>query len=71
MNSLSTYDFSTLYNTFPNNLIKEKLYLFERVFKIRGFFPISTGHRQYNVWSCQDVCGALSYLFDNIIFALG
>ena len=23
--SLSTYDFSTLYTTFPNNLIKEKL----------------------------------------------
>ena len=32
--SLSTYDFSTLYNTFPHNLIKEKLSdLIERAFQ--------------------------------------
>ena len=32
--SLSTYDFSTLYNTLPHNLIKEKLLdLIERAFK--------------------------------------
>ena len=39
--SLSTYDFSTLYNTLSNNLIKEKLLdsierAFKRIFKNEG-----------------------------------
>ena len=81
--SLSTYDFSTLYITLPNNLIKEKLIdLIERVFKRfyknegtrnlacndrKAFFPTSTDHRGYTLLSCQNGCDALSYLLDNII----
>ena len=36
-NSLSTYDFSTLYTTLPHNLIKDKLIdLIERTFQREG-----------------------------------
>ena len=84
--SLSTYDFSTLYTTLPHNLIKEKLDdLIERVFKKfyinegtlylacndRKAFFTSTDHRGYTLWSCQNVCDALSYLLDNIYIRFG
>ena len=79
--SLSTYDFSTLYTTLPHNLIKEKLVdLIDRAFKQfyknegtlylacndRKAFFTSTDHRGHTLWSCQNVCDALSYLLDNI-----
>ena len=79
--SLFTYDFSTLYTTLLHNLTKEKLLgLIERAFKKfyknestlylacndkKAFFT-STDHRGYTLWSCQNVCEALSYLLDNI-----
>ena len=81
--SLSTYDFSTLHTTLPHNLIKEKLVdLIERAFKKfytnegtvylacndRKAFFTSTDHRRYTLWSCQNVCDALSYHLD-IIFS--
>ena len=62
-------NFSTLYTTLPNNLIKEKLLdLIERAFKKfyntegklylacnnKTFFS-STDHRRYKLWSCQNV----------------
>ena len=77
--SLSTYDFSTLYTTLPHNLIKEKLLdLIERTFyKKEGelylacndknaFFTSKDHHKGYQLWSCQNVCDALSFLLDNI-----
>ena len=77
--SLSTYDFSTLYTTLPHNLIKEKLItLIERTFykkegKLyltcnyqKAFFTTADHNRGYHLWSCQNVCDALSFLFDNI-----
>ena len=79
--SLSTYDFCTLYTTLPHNLIKEKLVdLIERAFKKfyknegtlylacndRKAFFTSTDHRGHTLWSCHNVCDALSYLLDNI-----
>ena len=74
--SLSTYDFSTLYTTLPRNLIKDKLVdLIERTFQREGFLYIacndrnafftSDAVRNYNLWSCQKVCEALT------IFILG
>ena len=81
MTGLSICDFSTLYTTLPHNLIKEKLLnLIERayknIFKTEGTlyltcndkkaFVNSTDHRGYKLWSCQNVCDALSYLMDNI-----
>ena len=84
--SFSTYDFSTLYTTLPHNLIKEKLLdligrAFKKIFKSectlylasndkKAFFT-STDHRGYKLWSCQNVCGALSYLLDNIYIRFG
>ena len=84
--SSSTYDFSTLYTTLTNNLIKEKLLdLIERVFKKfykyegtlylacndkKAFFT-STDHRGYKLWSFLSVCDALSYLLDNIYIRFG
>ena len=77
--SLSTYNFSTLYTTLPHNLIKEKLLdLIERTFyKKEGklylacndknaFFTSAVHYRRYHLWSCQNVCDALSFLLDNI-----
>ena len=77
--SLSTYDFSTLYTTLPHNLIQDELGLadlIERTFQMEGFhyiacndthaFFTSDAVRNYNLWSCQKVCEALTFLLDNI-----
>ena len=75
--SMSTYDFSTLYTTLPHNLIMEKLLdLIEWNFERKGTlkhdcndrkaFFTSSDQRRYILWSCQNVCDALSYLLDNI-----
>ena len=75
--SLSTYDFSTLYTTLPHNLIKDKLVdLIERTFQREGSLYIacndrnafftSDAVRNYNLWSCQKVVEALTFLLDNI-----
>ena len=76
---MSTYDFSTLYTTLPHNLIKEKLLdLIERTFYKKedelylacndknAFFTSKDHHKGYQLWSCQNVCEALSFLLDNI-----
>ena len=31
----------------------------------------STDHRGYTIWSCQNICDALSYLLDNIHIIFG
>ena len=80
--SLSTYDFSTLYTTLPHNLIKDKLVdLIERTFQREGSLYIacndrnafftSDAVRNYNLWSCQNVCEALTFLLDNIYIRSG
>ena len=81
---MSTYDFSTLYTTLPHNLIKEKLIdLIERTFyKKEGelyiacnvkkaFFTSKDHYKVYHLWSCQNVCDALSFLLDNIYIRFG
>ena len=81
---MSTYDFSTLYTTLPHNLIKEKLLdLIERTFykkegKLylacndkKAFFTSANHYRGYHLWSCQNVCDALSFLLDNIYIRFG
>ena len=78
--SLSTYDFSTLFKTLPRILIKDKLLdLIERTFykkegqlyracnDKKAFFTSADHYREYYLWSCQNVCGALSFSLDNII----
>ena len=82
--SLSTYDFSNLYTTLPHNLITEKLIdLIKRTFyKKEGklylacndknvFFTSKDHYRGYHLWSCQNVCDALSFLLDNIYIRFG
>ena len=34
-------------------------------------FFTSTDHRGYTLWSCQNICDALSYLLDNIYIEFG
>ena len=81
---MSTYDFSTLYTTLPHNLIKEKnLDLIERTFykkegKLyiacndkKAFFTSADHNRGRHLWSCQNVCDALSFLLDNIYIRFG
>ena len=82
--SLSTYDFSTLYTTLPYNLIKEKILdLIERTFykkegelyltcnDKKAFFNSKDHYKGYQLWSCQNVCDALSFLLDNIYIRFG
>ena len=80
--SLSTYDFSTLYTTLPHNLIKDKVIdLIQRTFTRKGSlylacnekhaFFTSEEHTNHNLWSCQKVCEALTYLLDNIFIRFG
>ena len=82
--SLSTYNFSTLYTTLPHILIKEKLLdLIELTFykeegKLylacndkKAFFTSADHYRGYHLWSCQNVCDALSFLLDNIYIRFG
>ena len=81
---MSTYDFSTLYTTLPHNLIKEKrLDLIERTFykkegKLylacndkKAFFTSKDHCNGYQLWSCQNVCDALSFLLDNNYIRFG
>ena len=80
--SLSTYVFFTLYTTLPHNLIKDKLMdLIERIFQREGSLHIacndrhafftSNAIRNYNLWSCQKVYAALTFLLDNIYIRFG
>ena len=82
--SLSTYDFSTLYTTLPNNLIKVKLIdLIEWTFSTKEgklylacndnkvFFTSADHSRGYHLWYCQNVCDTLSFLLDNIYIRFG
>ena len=80
--SLSTYDFSTLYTTLPHNFIKDKLVdLIERTFQRDGSLYIacndknafftSDAIRNYNLWFCQKLCEALTFLLDNVYIRLG
>ena len=75
--NLSTYDFSTLYTTSAHNLIKEKLndfieWTFTRESSLylacngRNYFSAAEKHRNYTLWSFQEVCEALTFLLDNI-----
>ena len=79
--SLSAYDVSTLYTTLPHNLIKDKLVdLIERTFQREGSLYIacndrnasftSDAVRNYNLWSCQKVCEALTFLLLNVSILL-
>ena len=75
---MSTYDFSTSYTTLHHNLIKQLLDLIERTFYEKEgsftllvmikktFFTFADHYRGYHLWSCQNVCDALSFLLDNI-----
>ena len=70
----------------PHNLIKEKLldlieHAFKKFYKKEGTlclacndkkaFFTSTDHRGYKLWSCQNVCDALSHLLDYIYIRFG
>ena len=78
--------FSTLCTTLLHNLIKKKLLdlierPFQKIFKNEGTrylacndkkaFFTSMDHRGYKLWSCQNVCNALSFLLENIYFRFG
>ena len=82
MRPVCQHDFSTLCNTLPHNLIKEKLInLIEWTFKREGSPYIACNERQafftsedttrYKLWSYQNVCEALIYLLDNIYIRFG
>ena len=70
--------------TLPHNLIKEKLIdLIERTFykkegelyiacnDKKALFTLKDHYKGYHLWSCQNVCDALSFLLDNIYIKFG
>ena len=80
--SLSMYHFSALYTTLPHNLIQEKLnnlieWSFEReclpylACNERNAFFTTEHLKGYKLWSCQNMCEALTYLLDNIFIRFG
>ena len=79
---LSTYDFSALYTTLINNLIKDKLIdLIEKTFQREGSpyiacndknaFFTSEKPKKYHALSYQNVCDVLIFLLDNIFIQFG
>ena len=79
---MSAYDFSTLHTSLPYNFIKEKFKdLIEWFFQKerspflacneRNAFFTSERQNRYKLWSCQNVCEALTYLLDNIFVSFG
>ena len=76
--SLSTYDFFDSVYHITHNLIKEKLphlieRTFKKTFKRKGMIDLACNDKKafftsrgYKLWSCQNVCDALSYLLDDI-----
>ena len=79
---LSTYDFSTLYTKLPHHLIKDKLIvLIERTFSRAKTLYLACNeecavftsdvHKNYKLWSYQNVCEALVYLLNNIFIRFG
>ena len=71
-----------MYTTLPHNLIKVRLVdLIERTFEREGCryiacnnrnaFFTSDAVRNYNLWFCQKVCEALTFLLDNIYIRFG
>ena len=79
---LSACGFFALYAALPHNLVGDKLVdLIERTFQREGSLYIacndrnafftSDAVRNYNLWSCQKVCEALTFLLDNIYIRFG
>ena len=79
---LIVHDFSTLYITLPHNLIKDKLVdliksTFHRegslyiVYNDRNVLFTYSAVRNYDLWSCQKVCEALTFFLDNIYIRFG
>ena len=75
---MSSYDFSTLDITLPNNLIKDKrIDLNEITFQREGSHYLAYIDRnalnlkKYHAWSCQNVCDALAFLLDNNFIRFG
>ena len=79
--SFCNYDFSAPYTTLPHILIKDKLIdLIERTFQREGSPYIACNDRnaflllknlKTYALSCQTVCGARTFLFDNICIRFG
>ena len=78
---MSTYYFSTLYTTLPNDLIKDELIdLIERTFNREGSYYHAFNYRnkfllrknlkKYHAWSCQNVCNALTFYKTTFLFDL-
>ena len=53
-----------------NKSFKKECMLYLTCNNKKAFFT-STDHRVYKLWSCQNVCDALSYLLDNIYIRYG
>ena len=81
-NSCVYIRFSTLYTTLPHNLIKDKqVGLIERIVQREGSLYIACNDgnafftsdvvRYYNLWSCQKVCEALTFLVDGVCISFG
>ena len=80
--TLSTYDFSTLYTTLPHDLIKDKLtQLIKKNFQREKISYLACNAelafftdeqvKHYTMWTCSEVCDALTFLLNNIFVRYG
>ena len=75
VDSISSYDFSTLYTSLPHDLIKQKLILLiQKSFNKSTYMACNTEkaffteelQKKYIMLTCDDFCSALVFLLDNI-----
>ena len=82
VSKVSSYDFSTLYTSLPHDLIKDKLIkwitkTFSRektkylACNTEIAFFTDVIYDRYTMWTCSDVCEALTFLLDNIFVRYG
>ena len=83
VNSVKTYDFSTLYTNLPHNELKERIpRLIKESFAGLGKKFISVDHRYKAMWttnkrrswlllSCEDVEALFHFLLDNVFIEVG
>ena len=82
--TVDSYDFSTLYTTLPHDLIKQKFsYLIKWCFEKsdhkyiccnneRAFFSNEKDkYKRYTYWTCDEMIDSLNFLLDNIYIRFG
>ena len=85
--SVQTFDFSTLYTSIPNDLLKSRIsnlvqndfrkkdgsvrYTHIKVTRAQGYFPHDINGGGDNVYTADNICKMIEFLIDNIFVQFG